>query len=117
MGGTILDPHRRSGAETGNVQPPAKSILSAARNLARREGWDAVTMRRLADEIEYSANFAYSYFTGRDDILLALVRDGFTRLRDTMATASHGATTMGAMSSEPSPASGGGGAAGRARLS
>jgi AcrR family transcriptional regulator len=63
------------------------SILSAARDLARREGWDAVTMRRLADKIEYSANFAYRYFTGRDDILLALVRDGFARLRDAMAAA------------------------------
>jgi AcrR family transcriptional regulator len=63
------------------------AILSAARDLARREGWDAVTMRRLADEIEYSANFAYRYFAGRDDILLALVRDGFARLREAMATA------------------------------
>jgi AcrR family transcriptional regulator len=81
-----------------------ESILSAARNLARREGWDAVTMRRLADEIEYSANFAYRYFTGRDDILLALVRDGFTRLRDTMATAGHGATSGPATRSETGPA-------------
>ncbi len=64
-----------------------ESILSAARELARREGWDAVTMRRLGQEIEYSANFAYRYFGGRDDILLALVRDGFTRLRDTVAAA------------------------------
>jgi AcrR family transcriptional regulator len=64
-----------------------ESILTAALDLARRDGWDAVTMRRLADEIEYSANFAYRYFTGRDDILLALVREGFTRLRDAMAAA------------------------------
>jgi AcrR family transcriptional regulator len=64
-----------------------ESILSAALDVARRDGWDAVTMRRLADEIEYSANFAYRYFTGRDDILLALVREGFARLRDAMATA------------------------------
>ena len=64
-----------------------KSILSAALDVARRDGWDAVTMRRLADEIDYSANFAYRYFTGRDDILHALVRDGFTRLQDAMATA------------------------------
>jgi AcrR family transcriptional regulator len=77
-----------------------QTILSAAHDLARREGWDAVTMRRLADEIEYSANFAYRYFTGRDDILLALVRDGFTRLRDAMATASHEATSGSVNSSE-----------------
>ncbi|HEY0813390.1 MAG TPA: TetR/AcrR family transcriptional regulator [Pseudonocardia sp.] len=61
-----------------------ESILSAALDVARRDGWDAVTMRRLADEIGYSANFAYRYFTGRDDILLALVREGFARLRDAM---------------------------------
>ena len=75
---------RRRGRERAAARA---SILSAARDLARREGWDAVTMRRLADEIEYSANFAYRYFTGRDDILLALVRDGFARLREAMATA------------------------------
>jgi len=80
-----------------------ESILSAARDLARREGWDAVTMRRLADEIEYSANFAYRYFTGRDDILLALVRDGFTRLRDTMATAGLAARSGSANGSETGP--------------
>lgn len=64
-----------------------ESILSAALDVARRDGWDAVTMRRLADEIEYSTNFAYRYFLGRNEILLALVREGFTRLRDSMATA------------------------------
>lgn len=55
-------------------------ILQAARELARAEGWEAVSMRRLADRIGYSANYAYRYFKGRDDILLAFVKDGFTRL-------------------------------------
>jgi AcrR family transcriptional regulator len=67
-------------------------IVAAARELGRTEGWDAVTMRRLADEIEYSSNFAYRYFTGRDDILLAVVRDGFARLRDAMAADADSAT-------------------------
>lgn len=66
------------------------TILAAARDLARRDGWDAVTMRALAERIDYSANFAYRYFAGRDDILLALVRDGFARLHATMATAAAG---------------------------
>jgi AcrR family transcriptional regulator len=70
-----------------------KTILSAALDVARRDGWDAVTMRRLAEEIEYSANFAYRYFTGRDDILHTLVKDGFARLRDTMTTASTTSTS------------------------
>ncbi|MFE7603184.1 TetR/AcrR family transcriptional regulator [Streptomyces sp. NPDC057494] len=59
-------------------------ILRAARELARAEGWDAVSMRRLADRIGYSANYAYRYFKGRDDILLAFVKDGFVRLAGLM---------------------------------
>ncbi|ONH35002.1 MULTISPECIES: TetR/AcrR family transcriptional regulator [Protofrankia] len=64
-----------------------EAILSAARELARSEGWETVTMRRLAERIDYSTNFSYRYFTGRDDILLTLIRDGFARLRDAMDTA------------------------------
>jgi AcrR family transcriptional regulator len=63
------------------------AILAAARDLGRTEGWDAVTMRALADRLEYSANFAYRYFTGRDDILLGVVRNGFAQLRDAMSDA------------------------------
>lgn len=70
------------------------AILAAARDLGRTEGWDAVTMRALADRLEYSANFAYRYFTGRDDILLGVVRTGFAELRDAM---------LDAVSAEPGP--------------
>jgi AcrR family transcriptional regulator len=76
-------------------------IVAAARDLGRTEGWDAVTMRRLADKIEYSSNFAYRYFGGRDDILLAVVRDGFARLRDTMTAA---VDTLPGGREQPNPA-------------
>jgi AcrR family transcriptional regulator len=62
-------------------------IMEAARELARAEGWDAVSMRRLAERIGYSANYAYRYFEGRDDILLAWVRDGFARVAGAMREA------------------------------
>jgi len=74
------------------------TILAAARALAREQGWDAVTMRGLAERIDYSANFAYRYFTGRDDILLALVRDGFTQLREALITAAAHPTEPGGVS-------------------
>ncbi len=64
-----------------------REILAAARALGAEEGWDAVTMRRLADRIEYSPNFAYRYFSGRNDILLAVARDGFSQLRTAVADA------------------------------
>jgi AcrR family transcriptional regulator len=82
-------PQRRRERERAQARA---SILAAARDLARAEGWDAVTMRRLAEKIEYSSNFAYRYFAGRDDILLAVVRDGFSRLRDAMTAAADAGT-------------------------
>lgn len=62
-------------------------ILAAARDLARTDGWEALTMRRLADRIGYSTNYAYRYFAGREGILLACVKDGFTRLAQAMRDA------------------------------
>lgn len=72
------------------------AILAAARDLARSEGWEAVSMRRLADRIGYSTNYAYRYFSGRDDILLAWVRDGFARLAQTMRAAGPSLQAAGA---------------------
>lgn len=52
-------------------------IVAAAREIAEREGWDAVTVRRLADEIEYSQPVLYSHFQNRTAIVAAVARDGF----------------------------------------
>lgn len=66
------------------------AILAAALEIGCSDGWDAVTMRALADRLDYSANFAYRYFKGRTDILLNVARDGFARLRATLETAAAG---------------------------
>ncbi|GII77761.1 TetR family transcriptional regulator [Sphaerisporangium rufum] len=55
-------------------------ILKTARTLAESEGWDAVTTRRLADEIEYSQPVLYSHFAGKDAIVAAVALEGFTEL-------------------------------------
>ena len=34
-------------------------IIAAARMIAEREGWNAVTIRRLADQIQYSQPVLY----------------------------------------------------------
>ncbi|MFR9788908.1 TetR/AcrR family transcriptional regulator [Streptomyces sp. MB22_4] len=51
-------------------------IVTAARELAEAEGWDAVTTRRLAAEIEYSQPVLYSHFKGKDAIMAAVAVDG-----------------------------------------
>ncbi|MEU7722256.1 TetR/AcrR family transcriptional regulator [Streptomyces tibetensis] len=51
-------------------------IVTAARELAEAEGWDAVTTRRLADEIEYSQPVLYSHFKGKGAIMAAVAVQG-----------------------------------------
>ncbi|MEJ1198912.1 MULTISPECIES: TetR/AcrR family transcriptional regulator [unclassified Streptomyces] len=55
-------------------------IVTAARNLAEAEGWDAVTTRRLAAEIEYSQPVLYSHFKGKDAIMAAVAVRGCEEL-------------------------------------
>ncbi|MFB7293147.1 TetR/AcrR family transcriptional regulator [Actinacidiphila glaucinigra] len=55
-------------------------IITAARELAEAEGWDAVTTRRLAAEIEYSQPVLYSHFKGKDAIMAAVAVEGFAEL-------------------------------------
>ncbi|KOG61610.1 MULTISPECIES: TetR/AcrR family transcriptional regulator [Streptomyces] len=51
-------------------------IVTAARELAESEGWDAVTTRRLAAEIEYSQPVLYSHFKGKEAIMAAVAVQG-----------------------------------------
>ncbi|MFJ8793857.1 TetR/AcrR family transcriptional regulator [Streptomyces sp. NPDC102462] len=55
-------------------------IVTAARELAEAEGWDAVTTRRLAAEIEYSQPVLYSHFKGKDAIMAAVAVQGCSDL-------------------------------------
>jgi AcrR family transcriptional regulator len=55
-------------------------IITAARELAAAEGWEAVTTRRLAERVEYSQPVLYSHFSGKDAIVRAVAIDGFGEL-------------------------------------
>lgn len=57
-------------------------IITAARELAETEGWEAVTTRRLAERVEYSQPVLYSHFDGKDAIVSAVALDGFGELAD-----------------------------------
>ena len=49
-------------------------ILSAAARLVDRDGPDALSLREVARESDYSPAGLYAYFTGRDGILAALAQ-------------------------------------------
>ncbi len=57
-----------------------QSMLEAARTIALAEGWSNVTMRKIADRIEYSHAAIYDYFENKDVLLLELVHEGFRLL-------------------------------------
>lgn len=60
-------------------------IVTAARELAEAEGWDAVTIRRLAERVEYSQPVLYSHFAdGKAGIVRAVALEGFGELADEM---------------------------------
>jgi AcrR family transcriptional regulator len=56
------------------------SILAAARGIVLREGYRSLTMRRIAEAIEYSPAAIYQYFESRDAIAAALMDEGFEQL-------------------------------------
>ena len=72
-------------------------IVAAARAIAEREGWDAVTVRRLADEIEYSQPVLYSHFKNRDTIVAAVAVEGFKELTVALREAASGSTGRNAL--------------------
>jgi AcrR family transcriptional regulator len=58
----------------------ARAILDAARELFVAEGYQNVSIRKIAEKIEYSPAAIYGYFPSKDDIFLALTEEGFRLL-------------------------------------
>jgi AcrR family transcriptional regulator len=59
-----------------------RAIVDAARELFVAEGYGKVSMRKIAERIEYSPAAIYSYFPSKDDIFYALAEEGFRLLCD-----------------------------------
>lgn len=58
-------------------QATYQAILQAALEIASENTWEAVTIRRVAERIEYSPSAIYKYFEDKEAILFALLRQGF----------------------------------------
>jgi len=67
-----------------------RAILDAARELFVAEGFHNVSIRKIAERIEYSPAAIYGYFPSKDDIFFALAEEGF-RLLGTPACVGHAA--------------------------
>jgi len=54
-----------------------QAILDSAREIAAKEGWQAVTIRRVAEKIEYSPPAIYEYFESKEALLEEEAREAF----------------------------------------
>ncbi|KGN32131.1 TetR family transcriptional regulator [Knoellia sinensis KCTC 19936] len=58
------------------LTPRAREVLEAARTLLERDGWAALTMRALADELGIAAPSLYKHFASKDALKSQLVAVG-----------------------------------------
>ena len=69
-------------------------ILAAAERIHQREGLDAVSMRRIAEEVGLTPMALYRHYRDKDALLDALVDEGFSRWEQYLARAATAATPL-----------------------
>ena len=62
-----------------------EKVLKAARKIVLKEGFDALSMRKIAEAIEYAPGTIYLYFESRDAIAQELCQRGFGELLQALA--------------------------------
>jgi len=62
-----------------------RRILDAARDVFTSEGYDRVTMRAVAEAIEYSPTAIYNHFVDKNDLLQSLCEEDFLGLLTALA--------------------------------
>jgi AcrR family transcriptional regulator len=67
-----------------------QSILDAARDIAAKEGWHAVTIRKIANKIEYTPPIVYEHFENKEDLFKELIYMGFGILKKELEKARQG---------------------------
>jgi AcrR family transcriptional regulator len=63
------------------------SILKAAWQIVQEEGWQALSIRKIAEAIEYSVPVIYDHFENKEAILLEFTKQGFRILNDELIKA------------------------------
>ena len=53
------------------------SILTTAWSLVKEEGWQSLSIRKIAEAIEYSVPVIYDHFENKDAILIEFTKEGF----------------------------------------
>jgi AcrR family transcriptional regulator len=68
-----------------------RTILKAAGEYFLDHGYEGFSMRRVAERIGYSATTIYRYYEDKDDLLFAVVHEGFTEFASQLTAAAESA--------------------------
>ena len=82
--GRTLDPPWRSAPKRGRAPRPQLSrdvVVGAALKVVESEGGDALTMRRVADEIGVSASSLYGYVDNKEELVQLVLEQIMTEIR------------------------------------
>src|SRR4051795_7803040 len=63
------------------------SIPKAAWQIVEKEGWQSLSIRKIAEAIEYSAPVIYDHFENKEAILLEFTKRGFRLLNEELVKA------------------------------
>jgi AcrR family transcriptional regulator len=58
------------------------NILAAALNIAEKEGWHALTIRKIADAVEYTAPIVYEHFENKEEMIGEIIQNGYKIIFD-----------------------------------
>ena len=61
------------------------NILDASLQIIKEEGWAALSMRKIADTIEYSAPVIYSYFLNKEAVEIELAKQAYDNFNNYIA--------------------------------
>ncbi len=64
------------------IQKREQKILDAARPIVVREGYQALSMERIAEAVEYSRGTIYNHFSCKEEIIIALAQKGAAKRVD-----------------------------------
>jgi AcrR family transcriptional regulator len=79
------------------IEEMKQEMIEAAVRLFLREGYQNVSMRKIAREIGYSATTIYNYFANKEEILIHLLKHAYAKFLKSLLGASRPNETMGAL--------------------
>ena len=62
------------------IEAMKELIISTAKEIIAREGFDNLSIRKIANKIEYSPSIIYHYFKDKEEIVNIVMRRGYMKI-------------------------------------